>query len=251
MPVRYLELSKRPLHMLAFLLPLVILYEIGSSVHLANAAAGTVETIRAHSILLGFFQDFGLIGRFLPGLALVAVLLCWHVLIDDRWRLRPLVIGGLVIESIVWTIPLVVLIAIVQHLGGGMAPPAAAASEPMVNMITMPWQARFTISIGAGLYEELLFRMIGIAALHLVLVDLVRLPERWGTGLAVLISAAAFVFYHDVTGAGGSTDVLRAAALMCAGVYFGVIYLTRGFAVVVGVHALYDIFVLVVLPGGG
>jgi membrane protease YdiL (CAAX protease family) len=248
MPVRYLELSKRPLHVLVFLLPLVILYEAGSSIYLADAAQGTVETIRAHSILLGFFQDFGIIGRFLPALALVAVLLCWHILNDNRWTLRPLVLAGLVVESVVWTIPLVVLIAIVQYAGGAAGPPAAAAGlEPIAGM---SWQARLTISVGAGLYEELLFRMIGIAALHLVLVDLVRLPDRWGTIVAVIISAAAFVVYHDV-GVSGQFDVLRAAALMCAGVYFGVVYLTRGFAVVVGVHALYDIFVLVLLPQAG
>jgi membrane protease YdiL (CAAX protease family) len=245
--LRYLELSRRPLHMLVFLLPLVVLYEAGSNIYLANAAQGTVETIRAHSILLGFFQDFGIVGRFLPALAMVAVLLTWHILRDDRWKVRPLVLGGLVVESLVWTIPLVVLIAIVQSTGSAAgARMAAAGLEPIIGM---PWEARLTISIGAGLYEELLFRMIGIAALHLVLVDLVRLPDRWGTGLAVFASAAAFVVYHDI-GLAGQIDLLRALALMCAGVYFGVIYLTRGFAVVVGVHALYDIFVLVVLPQG-
>lgn len=255
-PRGYLELAKRPLHVLVFLLPLVVLYEVGSVVNLADAANGTVETIRAHSILLGFFQDFGVFGRFLPGLALVAVLLAWHILNEDRWRIRPGVIGGIAVESLVWTIPLVVLMALVQYAGGGAdgAGVAAQWTGPLLSgpssMAEMSWQARLTISIGAGIYEELLFRMIGIAALHMVLVDLARLSERAGIILAVLASAIAFAVYHDITTAGGGIDAMKAAVLVCAGLYFGAVYLTRGFAVVVGVHALYDVFVLVILPPG-
>jgi membrane protease YdiL (CAAX protease family) len=247
-PRGYLDVSRRPLHVLVFLLPLVIVYEVGSAVYLADAAHGTIETIRAHSILLGFFQDFGIAGRFLPAAALVAVLLMWHVLNEDRWKLRPRVVIGMALESVVWTIPLVVLIALVLLAGGGGQLSAAAGG--MAALPDMPWEARLTISVGAGLYEELLFRMIGIAALHLVLVDLARLSNRTGTAMAVLISAAAFAVYHDITLATGQIDVLKGLALLSAGVYFGVVYLTRGFGIVVGVHALYDIFVLVILAEG-
>jgi membrane protease YdiL (CAAX protease family) len=247
----YLELSRRPLHILAFLLPLVLFYEIGSAIHLADATHGTIDTIRAHSILLGFFQDFGVVGRFLPGAALIAVLVVWHIFNHDRWRLRPLIIGGLTVEAMVWTIPLVVLIALLQYAAGSPARAPAAAQALLsgpATMAEMSWQARLTISLGAGLYEELLFRMIGIAALHLVLVDLARLSDRAGSILAIAISAAAFAVYHDITTATGEFDIIKAFALLGAGVYFGIVYLARGFAVVVGVHALYDIFVLVVLP---
>lgn len=248
-PRRYLELSRRPLYVLVFLLPLIVLYEVGSVVFLADASSGTIDTIRAHSILLGFFQDFGVFGRFLPGLALVAVLLAWHIFNEDRWRLRPTIVGGMVLESVVWTIPLVVLIALLQFAAGTAAGPMVAG--PATSMADMPWQARLTIAVGAGVYEELLFRMIGIAALHLILVDLARLSDRVGSILAVLISAFAFAIYHDIAGPGGQVDFVKGAALVCAGIYFGAVYLTRGFAVVVGVHALYDIFVLVVLPPAG
>jgi membrane protease YdiL (CAAX protease family) len=241
----YAELSTRPLYVLCFLLPLILLYEVGWSVYMSDPALGAVETIRAHSILLAFFQDFGVAGRFLPALSLIAVLLTWHFFREDPWRLRPLVIPGMAVESFAWTIPLVVLIALLQLLGAPA--PAAAQIRPDSALSILPWQSRAAISLGAGLYEEFLFRMIGMAALHLVLVDLARMSERTGAALAILISAAAFAVYHDVS-PGGELDALKAVSLLFAGAYFGLVYALRGFGIVVAVHALYDLFALVVLP---
>jgi membrane protease YdiL (CAAX protease family) len=129
-------------------------------------------------------------------------------------------------------------------------PPAAlvlpAAAQTTTDPLTrLPWQAALTISMGAGLYEELLFRMIGILALHLIFVDLAKMSERVGTGLAILICAAAFSAYHNVIGPRGEVDALKAISLMAAGIYFGVVFATRGFGLAVGVHVIYDVYVLV------
>lgn len=241
----YADVSMRPLHVLIFLLPLIVLYEVGASLYLSDPAHGVSETIRAHSILLGFFQDFGVVGRFVPALTLVVVLLVWHVLRDDPWSVRPAVLGGMAVESVAWTIPLVVLVAIVLSLGGAAVPAVAAGAGALLGLSP---QAGVTISVGAGLYEELLFRMIGMAAVHTVLVDLARMTERWGVGLSIAATAAAFAVYHDGRGAGGELETLKALSLLCAGAYFGLVYWMRGFGVVVAVHALYDVFALVLLP---
>jgi membrane protease YdiL (CAAX protease family) len=241
----YAELSTRPLYVLLFLLPLIALYEIGSIFYLTGD--GFRETIRAHSILLEFFQDFGVAGPFLPALSLTAVLVAWHVLRGDAFRVKPAVLGGMALESVGWTIPLIVLIALIQLAARGSGAPTAAAQTQPVSLLDLPWQSRVAISIGAGLYEELLFRMVGMAAVHLVLVDLARMSERWGAALAILLSAAAFAVYHDVVGAHGEIDAVKAFSLLSAGAYFGLVYYLRGFGIVVAVHALYDIFALVVL----
>jgi membrane protease YdiL (CAAX protease family) len=253
-PAGYFALTQRPLHVLAFLLPLIILYELGASHHLANAANGALETIRAHSMLLGFFQDFGLFGRFLPAAALITVLLVSHALHKDRWKIRPLVLLLMLVEVIIWTVPLLVLMLLVKSLdgsGGGWAAAAAelsaAAMSPLQALQDRPWQARATVAIGAGLYEELVFRMIGMTLLHLIFVDLAKLKESTGRGLAVLGTAVAFALYHDHTWQGSSIDVWHALPFLVAGGYFGMVYLHRGFGIVVGVHALYDVLVLVVL----
>lgn len=251
----YPALSQRPLYILAFLVPLIIVYEYGSSTFLADPAHGTLETIRAHSFLLGFFQEFRVVGRFLPALALATVLLIWHVFADQPWRVKPAVVGAMYVESALWTIPLLLLILLFNLMVGHPAPPpgdtgppAAAAVDVVGTLQSRPWTSRATIALGAGLYEELVFRMIGMAALHLVLVDLFRLKEQTGRVAAVLISAAAFALYHDPSWSGGTVSLASAGPYFVAGCYFGFIYLSRGFGIAVGVHALYDILVLVVLP---
>lgn len=248
-PQGYLALAQRPLHVLAFVLPLIILYEFGSARYLADAQSGAGETIRAHSMLLGFFQDFGLAGRFLPGIALIAVLLIAHTLHKDRWRVNPLVLLAMAVEAIVWTVPLIVIILLVTAVFGeptAASPPAVAG---IADLMLRSREARITVAVGAGLYEELVFRMIGMAALHLVFVDVAKLKEGTGRLLAVLGAAAAFALYHDAAWHSGVITLDRAIPFFVAGAYFGMVYLYRGFAIVVAVHALYDIIVLLNLLG--
>ena len=84
----YARLSTRPLHVLVFLLPMMILYELGSVRYLSDPGRGVFETIGARKILTDFFNAFGVAGYFLPPLVLSSVLLTWHVLERDRWRVR-------------------------------------------------------------------------------------------------------------------------------------------------------------------
>lgn len=243
----YWERSTRPLHILVFLIPFIVLFEIGSGRYLSDPAHETFRTIRAWSMLLVFFQDFGVAGRFLPAATIVTVLLVWHVMLGDSWLPRPAVIGGMFMESLVWTVPLVVAVKLVLLFGSS----AQAAAQTVGGLESLSREGRATISIGAGLYEELLFRMIGVALLHAVLVDLVKMSERWGTVLAVLIAAVAFAAYHDPMGPDGHLEVVRAISLLVAGIYFGAVYVMRGLGIVVAVHAFYDLLVLVALRPEG
>lgn len=239
----YAEASKSPLHVLVFLLPLVIAYEVGSALYLSGAHGAPAETIRATRILSRFFESFGAVGLYLPGVALVAVLLIWHILERRPWRVRPAVIVLMGAEAIGWTAALLILLALI----GAAVGPAPLLAAQMIDLASQPWQARLTLSIGAGIYEELLFRMILIAAVHFVLVDALRLTEGAGQVGAVLISAVAFALYHDLSGSDLSA---RFAAYFAAGVFFGALYLGRGFGLVVATHALYDVAVLLLLTPG-
>lgn len=241
-PLRaYLADSQRPLHVLAFLLPMIVLYEVGTALYLTDPAHGVVETIRAHSILLGFFQDFGVAGRFLPALALGAVLVVWQTIRRDRWHVSLPVLLGMIVESAVWTAPLLVFGGLIQSLALAMA---------QSDLASMTWPARLTIALGAGLYEEMLFRMIGMAAVHMLLVDLLQMKDATGRLLAVGATAVAFALYHELPAGSGPAGLDWGPVLLflAAGVFFGWLYLWRGLAVVVGVHALYDALVLVVFP---
>lgn len=244
----YWGISARPLHILAFLLPLVVLYEFGSAVYLITDTAGTHRTIQAQRLLGQFFELFGVVGLFLPGIALLTVLVVWHVLLGDRWKLDLRVIGGMAVEAAGWTLPLLVLAAVHSRATSPGAPAAVLAVGSGGDLLGMPWQARLTISIGAGLYEEMLFRLLLIAFLHLVLADLALIRKNLAYPLCVVGSALAFAMYHDVTLAGGAgTDWAKFLFFLASGIYLGTVYVLRGFGIVVGTHAMYDALVLVLL----
>ncbi len=63
-------------------------------------------------------------------------------------------------------------------------------------------------------------------------------------------SAAAFTIYHPVEAASGGVSIRKVAFYFLAGLYFGGIYVLRGFGIVVAVHALYDIVTVLLLTDG-
>ncbi len=242
----YFAEVQRPLPILIFLLPMLIAYELGAFLYLSGGQ-DQQTTIAAWGMLARFFEMFGVVGFHLPGVLLITVLLIWHVLQHDPWRVHLSVLVGMAMEACVWTVPLTILLIVLQSvLIGDSAPPAAAQVADAAGLRDLPWQARLTISAGAGLYEELLFRMIAIAAVHALLVDIMRLPNRFGGGMAIVVSAVAFALYHNQ--AGGS-EIGWAGAFVpyfVAGLYFGLLYVVRGFGLVVAVHFLYDVVALLV-----
>ncbi|HVZ93729.1 MAG TPA: CPBP family glutamic-type intramembrane protease [Phycisphaerales bacterium] len=260
----YFHLSTRPLHVLCFLLPLIVLYEIGSAMYLSGRAPGAAETIRAYRLLSGFFTWFGVSGLYLPGVLLVVILAVWHVLTGDKTRVRLSVLGWMLIEAIAWTLPLLVLGQMIframhhpapppaaEMMGGAGGPSILAAFAAGDPLASLSKPARATVAIGAGLYEELLFRMVAIALIHIVACDLLKMKDYPARVVAVVLSAVAFALYHDVGLAGGlgGIDFQKLVTFLFAGLYFGALYAARGFGIVVATHALYDLAVLVLLPG--
>jgi len=250
----YLGVSKKPLTILAFLLPLVVAYEIGLAFALRSSEG--VLTNKAHVTLLRFFDTFGISaggGLYLGGAVLVVVLLVWHVLTRDPWRLEPATPGLMAVESLMVTIPLIVLAQVILRNSAGSQPvPATPVVDPTALGSLTIW-SKLAISIGAGLYEELLFRMLLIAVLHTMLVDVGKIGSGLGAVIAVGISAAAFTWYHPLADVHGGLAIEKAVFYFLAGLYFGAVYVLRGFGIVVGVHAIYDIVTVSMLhdPAGG
>lgn len=240
----YSKLSGRPLHILVFLAPLMVVYEVGLAFYLSSSDGSFRETIRAHQTLSRFFEQFGQTSLYLPGIALAVVLIVWHLTSRDRWRVRWGVAAGMGFESALWMVPLLVFgLVMSMDLNGH----DKAAMMSSAGMGGESWQARATLSVGAGLYEELLFRLLLVTGLHALFFDLLKIKETPACALAVIGSAVAFTLYHDVSYFGG-TPFHTVLFYTVAGGYFGIVFLVRGFGIVVGTHAAYDIMVLVVMP---
>jgi Type II CAAX prenyl endopeptidase Rce1-like len=247
----YFGLSSRPLHILVFILPIIIVYEIGST---GLVGSGITSKLEAQDLLVRFFDLFGILGLHLPAIALIATFFIQHVLSKDSWRIVPVVPFAMIAESAFLTGPLVVLALVLEPQTSSltqamMIQDAGGGSAAAVGMSDGFLQGLF-LAFGAGLYEEMLFRLVLITLLHFVVTDVLSFKDRTGKIVAVVLSACAFAWLHDsVYNASTGINFKLAIFYVIAGAYFGILFLARGFGIAVGAHLMYDLLVLVVIPG--
>jgi membrane protease YdiL (CAAX protease family) len=216
--------SRRPLASLVFVAPLLIAYEAGGL--LLGAQTGADAFLRRLLELLGFGQHF-----LLPVLT-VCILLVWHYLSREPWKLSGSIISAMAAESVmlglcVWVIAVVQDAILPTSIG--------AAYEAFKETFT-----RCVGYLGAGIYEELLFRLILMSLLAWAYRK-AGVPPRWSMLLAVLGSSLLFAAAHYV---GPYGELLQFRSFMfrtLAGIFFAVVFLYRGFGIAAGCHAAYDI----------
>ena len=226
--LKYSDLSRQPLYMLVFLLPLIIFYEIALYSSKSNIQ------IKAHDHLVRFFEQIDMPptqGLWLGGIAIIATLFIWHIFVENKWTIKLQVIAFMAVESVAFAIPLLLFGAVL----GGYA--ATATSSP-IN--TLGIFEKIAVSIGAGLYEELLFRMILIAGIHTIVCTVFKRSHLAGIGIGVVISAILFALYHDLPDA-GSLSAIVLFFFFTAGLYLGFLYVIRGFGITAATHAAYDV----------
>jgi len=228
----YSQLTHRPLHCLVFLLPLLAAYELGVAAIQAAHPGGPQVKLVAEDLLERFLAACGATGYHLPALAVVAILLSWQVFSKEPWKVNWPTILGMTGESLLLAFPLLAL----NYTIGQVSPGHLAAGGPSAG-----WFDQLILSIGAGIYEELLFRLMLISVLSFLLVDLMRIPKQYGLAAVIVLSSLAFALQHQVPIGGEAYVPVRFAFRMLAGGFLASVFVLRGFAVAVGCHAFYDI----------
>ena len=218
------------------LLPLVAIYEAG--LLLASRPDGGIPvTNLAHRYIHDLFSIFGVtgLGPMLPGLLLVIVLVAWQFLSKRSWSVHWGTVGLMWAESVMLVLPLLVFARVL--VGGGIELQVLDATpDGLFDRVAM--------GVGAGLYEELVFRWALIAIVHAVLVDGLGRSHRTTVFLAVVISSLAFMLYHPIHSPEGGMLPGLALFYLGSGIYFSVVYLLRGFGIVAATHAVYDVAVV-------
>ena len=99
-------------------------------------------------------------------------------------------------------------------------------------------------SAGAGVYEEVLFRLLLMGGLVAILHGYLGGHESWVVPLAAIASALIFSYAHH--GIGGEPWDARIFWIRAAmGVLLGVIFWARGLGIVVYTHTLYNVVLAV------
>jgi membrane protease YdiL (CAAX protease family) len=229
-PKNYFQRSELPLYSLVFLLPAVAFFEIAAELHHPSDPI-------AFRILQQMFEPFGAKGRLIPALCLISILLSWHIARKDAWQVRFETIWTMAFESWALSLPLLAL---------GIA---VARWNIHVPLYARPsaWRDELILSLGAGIYEELVFRLILMTALAIFFANILKVPTVWANLLMVCISAVLFSLYHYL---GSESFELRNFVFRTiAGVYFAVIFLTRGFGITAGCHIFYDVIIVILQTG--
>ena len=223
---------------LVLVFPLFLVYQIG--------VLFTLPVLNGADFLTVFlFRNLGLsTTAYLGYTAAVAITFAVAVVIlRKRQRFDPKLIITVLIESAIYALTMGSLIVFVMTKALHISPQLAGGAGGLVA--SQGTGTKFVMSLGAGVYEEAVFRL-GILTGVAVLLEKVLGLNRWiAVTVALLVSAVLFSAMHHIPPYGEPFAVGRFLFRVLAGIFFGLVFWFRGFAVAVYTHALYDIYVLV------
>ena len=235
----YWRLSRSPRYSLLFALPLLLIYETLAFVLSHDALAGVRNG--ADVLLKSAFVWLG--GR--TGLIVFGVLLIGTgvaLIRRDRaaGRPKPAIFLAMAAESVLYA---ALFGAVAGALTGLVLQGLVRLSmgvEPRLDLAT-----QLMISLGAGIYEELLFRVLIVG----LLASLARRVFGWrevrAGVFATLVGALIFSAFHYIGPYGDRLALPSFTFRAIAGVLFSGLYLTRGFGITAWTHALYDVLVTI------
>ncbi len=230
----YWSTTRRPLPCLVFILPFLIAYEAGV-VWLGGPSADALRAGADAWVRQGL-ATFGLTDRWLLPLALTSTLLTWQALDRRDWRFHPGTLLGMAAESLILALCLILSSKVVDLGFSRLDGPGLLATASRSSM------APVVGFLGAGLYEEALFRLALIPVLYRAS-RLLLIPPLFACTLAVTASSLVFSLAHHAGVPGEAFTWFAFVFRWLAGVFFAWVFVTRGFGIAVGTHTAYDLLV--------
>ena len=238
----YFASSRAPRYSILFALPLLILYE-GLAALLETPQGGMRNG--ADALLRGMFG--AVLGVHGPAIFMTIIVLAGAGLVATdmkraREALRPVYFPLMLLEAggLAVLFGLVIGTVTARLLG---AAHLLAAGAP-TDIAHMSWTTRLMLSLGAGLYEELFFRVLLVSGLNALGVKVFGWSRRSAILMAVLVSALVFSAFHYIPPYGDKLQLASFTFRFFSGVAFSALYVIRGFGITAWTHALYDSFLL-------
>jgi membrane protease YdiL (CAAX protease family) len=169
------------------------------------------------------------------GLALAFVIAVLFLRRKNEFHPRQFI--PVVIESSLYAVSMGFVIVFLMTRVLHVAPLATTQAHPGLL-------GKILLSFGAGVHEELIFRLFMFSAIAWLGTRALHLKRGWSLFAAYLVSALLFSAAHHVIGGEPWQLGVFVYRTLC-GLVFAAIFQLRGFATAVYTHAFYDIFVLV------
>lgn len=245
----YYRASRSPRYSVLFALPLLIAYEALAGT-LSQPGRGELRNGADAILRTAFTLVAGVYGP-LIFMAVVVLLGVWLVVRDIRRsgeRPRARVFVMMLLESIVLAALFGIVVGTItaQLLGSlqALSMPHLALAQAEGPLARMSWSARLMLSLGAGLYEELFFRVLLVGGLAAGARIVLGLGRRGAGVMAAVLGALIFSAFHYIGPYGDRLQLQSFVFRALSGLAFSSLYLLRGFGITAWTHALYDAFLL-------
>ena len=227
----YWKQTHTPLYSFIFTMPLFLIYELGvftiSASDLPLLRNGADVLMRQIMEVFGIYGAYGFSGTFLFGF-IIAFLRQKKSLMTSSIKGEYLL--TMLFESIGWAIILTICMIWMPNL-------------LMLGKDGILIQ-RVVLAIGAGIYEEFVFRVILITGLTYTLGFIFQWNDFSKKTGAIILSAILFSAFHFMGPYGDPPQINLFFVRLFAGVFLGSVYVFRGFGVAAYTHTIYDLFVL-------
>ena len=210
----YLRASRSTLYSALFALPLFLFYEAAALLFRRDMANIGIGGLLHVSMAM------------LAGLVIVIWINRHQAAGPMRWHYFPYMLG----ESLIYAIGLGMVVSyIVQSI--------------LLGPASMNLPAQIILSLGAGIYEELIFRVILVTALFWALHRLCRVSKVPAYALSAVLAALVFSGFHYVGALGDVWTWPSFLFRFIAGLVLSGLYITRGYGITAYAHALYDLLI--------
>ena len=249
-PTGYAAVTRTATYGFLAALPLFVLYEVG--ILLATGGTGAVR-VGADVWIKTLLASLGATGTLALGVGVLAAGLAvfWSER-SRRPRIVPKYFAWIVAEALLYAVVLAYVV------GGATAflfadVSSGAPAALMAQLARLDLGTQLALSIGAGLYEELVFRVLLVGGLALALGRLTRWSRRDAYLVAAVVGAAVFSGVHHVGAYGDPFTVEVFTFRFLFGLALNGVFLVRGFALAAWAHspshaarhhALYDVLVV-------
>lgn len=230
---------------LLYVLPLLLVYEVGVIVLWQGREVNGASAILK---LLGHYVG----GPEFFNIAMIAFVAIAAFKTQRRGGLEAGYFVFVVVEAVAWGFITMVFAIVFTQIASDHAPGMATMLATAAALDLTRIAEGVVISSGAGVYEEIVFRLILMMSLIWLFARLMgrsRDPGNQKTAvlLGVLVSSVLFAAAHHIGPDAPMTLEPMVFRTVC-GFFFGVIFLLRGLAVAVYTHAVYDIYAIVLQP---
>ncbi len=258
----YLKESKQPIYSAALVLPFLLVYEIGLIVlrsDLINGGQAILKQLGAPIV-----RSLGVSGSLVSIVIIAAAFVIWQIRCKGTWKIQPPVLAAMFVESFFFALLLFLVLRVFVHYVAEdplSNPPRrhatsreAVSNDAPQRRSPVPCASRssaesgtelrdFVLYCGAGVYEELVFRVLLLGLLMLVLTQWMHMEHAYAAAWSVALGAIIFSAYHHIGASGDKFELNVFLQRLIAGLYFSALYYNRSFGIAAASHAMYDILV--------